>query len=65
VSGRHYAHRRRHTYATSLIRRGEDIHVVQRLMGHANIATTSRYLHLSDADLIAAADRAFPDQAAG
>ena len=47
--------------ATSLIRRGEDIHVVQRLMGHSNIATTSRYLHLSDADLIEAIDRAFPE----
>ena len=60
VAGRHFAHRWRHTYATSLVRRGEDIHVVQRLMGHSNIATTSRYLHLSDADLLEAIDRAFP-----
>jgi integrase/recombinase XerD len=60
VAGRHFAHRWRHSYATSLVRRGEDIHVVQRLMGHSNIATTSRYLHLSDADLIEAIDRAFP-----
>ena len=51
----------RHSYATSLVRRGEDIHVVQRLMGHSNIATTSRYLHLSDADLLEAIDRAFPE----
>jgi site-specific recombinase XerD len=29
-------------------------------MGHSNIVTTSRYLHLSDADLLAAVDRAFP-----
>ena len=43
------------------VRRGEDIHVVQRLMGHSNIATTTRYLHLSDADLLEAIDRAFPD----
>jgi site-specific recombinase XerD len=49
----------RHTYATSFIRRGEDIHVVQRLMGHSNIATTTRYLHVSDANLFAAVDRAF------
>src|ERR1039458_8285272 len=61
VAGRHFAHRWRHSYATSLVRRGEDIHVVQRLMGHSNIATTSRYLHLSDADLIEAIDRAFPE----
>ena len=42
VSGRHFPHRWRHTYATSLVRRGEDIHVVQRLMGHSDIATTTR-----------------------
>jgi len=59
VTGKHFPHRWRHTYATSLIRRGEDVHVVQRLMGHSNIATTTRYLHLSDADLNAAVDRAF------
>jgi len=62
VSGRHFAHRWRHTSATSLVRRGEDIHVVQRLMGHSNITTTARYLHLSDADLSAAVDRAFPEE---
>lgn len=60
ASGRHFAHRWRHTYATSLVWRGEDLHVGQRLMGHSNIATTSRYLHLSDADLSAAVDWEFP-----
>jgi len=61
VTGRHFPHRWRHSYATSLVRRGEDIHVVQRLMGHSNITTTTRYLHLQDADLLAAIDRAFPE----
>jgi len=61
VVGRHHPHRWRHSYATSLVLRGEDIHVVQRLMGHSNIVTTTRYLHLSDADLLAAVDRAFPE----
>jgi integrase/recombinase XerD len=60
VAGRHFAHRWRHSYATSLLRRGVDIHVVQRLLGHSNIATTIRYLHLSDADLTEAVERAFP-----
>ena len=60
VSGRHFPHRWRHSYATSLLRRGVDIHVVQRLLGHSNIATTTRYLHLSDADFIDAVDKAFP-----
>ena len=65
VTGRHFAHRWRHTYATSLMVRGEDIHVVQRLMGHATIATTTRYLHLSVADLTDAVDRAFPQDTDG
>ena len=62
VAGRHFVHRRRHSYATRLIRRGVDLHVIQRLMGHANIATTTRGLHLSDADLLAAIDRVFPER---
>ena len=32
-----------------------------RLMGHSNIATTTRYLHLVDADLLDAVDRAYPE----
>jgi site-specific recombinase XerD len=60
ITGRHFPHRWRHSYATSLLRRGVDIHVVQRLLGHSNIATTTRYLRLSDADLTDAVDKAFP-----
>ncbi len=60
VTGRHFPHRWRHSYATSLLRRGVDIHIVGRLLGHSNIATTTRYLHLSDADLTDAVDKAFP-----
>jgi site-specific recombinase XerD len=41
VSGRHFPRRWRHSYATSLLRRGADIHVVQRLLGHSNIAPTT------------------------
>ncbi len=60
VTGRHFPHRWRHSYATSLLRRGADIHVVQRLLGHSNIATTTRYLHLCDTDLADAVEKAFP-----
>ncbi len=60
VSGRHFRHRWRHSYATSLLRRGADIHVVHCLLGHSNVATTTRYLHLSDADLTDAVEKAFP-----
>ena len=51
ISGRHFPHRWRQPYVTSLLHRGSVIHVVQRLLGQANIDTTTRYLHLSDADL--------------
>lgn len=61
VSGRHHPHRWRHTYATELLRGGVDLHVVQRLLGHEKLETTTRYLHLLDTDLRAAIDRAFPD----
>jgi site-specific recombinase XerD len=54
VAGRHFAHCWRHSYARSLVRWGEDIHVVQRLMGHSNIATTTTYFHPVDAYLLAA-----------
>lgn len=65
VAGRHFAHQWRHSYATSLVRRREDIRVVQRLMGHSNVATTSRCLHLSDTDLLDAVDQAFPESGGG
>ncbi len=60
IEGRHFPHRWRHSYATSLLRRGVDIHLVQRLLGHSNITTTTRYLHLDDTDLAEAVDLAFP-----
>ena len=41
----------RHTYATSLLRRGVAVEVVSKLLGHASIATTGdAYSHLSVQD---------------
>lgn len=37
-------HAMRHTAATMLIAMGEDIRVVQEILGHVNIATTQRYV---------------------
>jgi hypothetical protein len=45
----------------ALLRRGIDIYKVKRLLGHAKLVTTERYLHLSDGDLADAVDQAFTE----
>lgn len=55
-----HPHTLRHSFATHMLDGGADLRLVQEMLGHASVATTEIYTHVSQAQMAQAYARAHP-----